>query len=330
MGGADTYYLKTENLPTPAEMIQQPGYDPEYIFLITQQRQPMYEIRPRLAKAKQASWCTILESSKQVEEINSMSTSKEEGSSEPKISISERLWKNCENEVLYFWYSPLFVHLASGSLDDKEFYQYVANYAQLLNNFLEVYKSAADHCEDDSDKAAFVGWSYNVKQEVERHNSIVEQKLGLDPTKETTLHTATAKYKEFLLATVSGGDIQVHEIPIHQSKIPAYTLGAMTPSLRVYAFLSKAVRELVTPDDSSHSHSKWIKEYSYENFKTSYLHAEVLLDKLCNSLAQEEIEVVERLYHHAMRLNMDFFYSRQSEQTLIIPVYIQSLILGNV
>ncbi|KAI3909430.1 hypothetical protein MKW92_047883 [Papaver armeniacum] len=205
--------------------------------------------------------------------------------------------------------------MASGSLDDKEFYEYVANYAHLLKIFLEVYKLAADQCEDDSDKAAFLGWSTNVKQELESHNSIVEQKLGLDPTRETTLHTATEKYKEFLLATASC-DIQGHAIPIHQSKIPAYTLGAMTPSLRLYAFLSKAVRELVTSDDTSHPRSK-----SYENFKTSYLHAEVLLDKLCNSLAQEEIQVVEGLYRYAMRLKMDFFYSQQSEQTLIIPVY---------
>ncbi|KAI3891601.1 hypothetical protein MKX03_033148 [Papaver bracteatum] len=91
------------------------------------------------------------------------------------------------------------------------------------------------------------------------------------------------------------------------------------PSLRLYAFLSKAVRELGTPDGSSHPRSKWIKEYTYKNLKISFLHAEVLLDKLCNSLAQEEIEVVERLYRRAMRLKMDFFNSQQS--ALIIPVY---------
>ncbi|KAI3898157.1 hypothetical protein MKW92_014890 [Papaver armeniacum] len=288
----------------------QPRYDPEYKFLITQ---PMYEIRPSVAKAKQASLvqprykCRFFR--------NHQNKLKKSIACRHQNNISEHLWKSCANEALYFWYSPLFVHMASGSVDDKEFYEYVAKYAHLLNNFLEVYKLAADQCEDDSDIAALLGWSKNVKQELERHNSIVEQKLGLDPTRETTLHTATAKYKEFLLATASG-DIQGHAIPIHQSKIPAYTLGATTPSLRLYAFLSKAVRELVTSDDTSHPRSK-----SYENFKTSYLHAEVLLDKLCNSLAQEEIQVVERLYRHAMRLKMDFFYSQQSEQTLIIPVY---------
>ncbi|KAI3849576.1 hypothetical protein MKX03_031425 [Papaver bracteatum] len=258
----------------------------------------------------------VQESSKEVEEINSMSTPKQdEESSESKISISELLWTDCTSEALYFLYSPLFVHIASGSLDFKEFNQYVASYAHLLNTFLEVYKLAADKCVDDFDKAAFLGWSNNVKQELERHNSFFQQKLGFNPTKETTLHPATAKYKEFLLATASG-NVQVSDIPIQQSTIPAYTLGAMTPSLRTYA-LSKAVRELVSPCDSSHQRSKWMKE----SFEASYLHAEGVLDKLCNSLALEEIEVVERLYRHALRLEMDFFFSRQSEQTLIIPIH---------
>ncbi|XP_026454696.1 bifunctional TH2 protein, mitochondrial-like isoform X2 [Papaver somniferum] len=110
-------------------------------------------------------------------------------------------------------------------------------------------------------------------------------------------------------------------LPVQQSKIPAYTLGAMTPSLRLYAFLSKEMQKVVTPCVNSHPYSKWFKEYSYKNFEKSYLHAEVLLDKLCNSLAQEEIEIVERLCRHAMRLEMDFFYPQQSEQTLIITIY---------
>ncbi|KAI3971239.1 hypothetical protein MKW92_026842 [Papaver armeniacum] len=319
MGGFAADYLKSEKLPAPAEMIQ-PRYDSEYKFLITQQRQPMYEIRPSVAKAKQASLVQPRYKWRFFRNHQNKLKNHQNKLLKSCLQQNKRIMENCANEALYFWYSPLFVHMASGTLDDKEFYEYVANYTHLLNNFLEVYKLAADQCEDDSDKAAFSGWSNNVKQELERHNSIVEQKLGLDPARETALHTATAKYNEFLLATASG-DIQGREIPIYQSKIPAYTLGAMTPSLRLYAFLSKAVRELVTSDDTSHPCSKWVKEYSYENFKTSYLHAEVLLDKLCNSLAQEEIQVVEWLYRHAMRLKMDFFYSQQSEQTLIIPVY---------
>ncbi|RZC72781.1 hypothetical protein C5167_048261 [Papaver somniferum] len=95
----------------------------------------------------------------------------------------------------------------------------------------------------------------------------------------------------------------------------------MTPSLRLYAFLSKEMQTLVSADVNSHPYSKWFKEYSYKRFKASYRDAEELLDKLCYSLSQEEIQVIKRLYRHAMRLEMDFFYSPQSEQTLILPIY---------
>ncbi|KAI3975015.1 hypothetical protein MKX01_005126 [Papaver californicum] len=251
-----------------------------------------------------------------------MSTSKEaeEMSESDKISISERCWTNCTNEALYSRFSPLFVHLASGSLDNKEFYQYVAKNAHLLNTFMEVYELAVAQLEDGSDKAELLGWSNYVKQDLKRHDSFVAQKLGLDPSKETTIHPATVKYTEFLLATASG-NVKACEIPIQQSKIPAYTVGAMIPSLRLYAFLSKVMWELVSPYVSSHPHSEWIKEYSYVSVQASYRHTEDLLDELCDSLADKDVEVVERLYRQAMRLEMDFFYSRQSEQTLIIPIY---------
>ncbi|XP_026404385.1 bifunctional TH2 protein, mitochondrial-like [Papaver somniferum] len=265
-------------------------------------------------------------SSKEVVEINSMSTSKEDEEEEmsesdsDEISMSGLLWTSCRNEALYLIYSPLFVHIASGSLDDKEFDQYVADYAYLLKDFVEVYKLAAVQCKNVSHKTEFLRWSSNVKQELGRDNSLVGQKLVLNPTKETTLHPATAKYKEFLLATASG-NIQVSEIPIQQSKIPAYTLGAGMPSLRLYAFLSEAMQNLVSPYVYSHPYSKWLKEYSYESFERSYLDSEKVLDELCDSLTEKEVEVVERLYYQAMALQMDFFYSRQSEQTLIIPIY---------
>ncbi|RZC58945.1 hypothetical protein C5167_006250 [Papaver somniferum] len=95
----------------------------------------------------------------------------------------------------------------------------------------------------------------------------------------------------------------------------------MTPSLRIYAFLSKAMQKLVSPYVNSHPYSKWLKEYSYINFETPYLHTEDVLDELCDSLTAKGVEVVERLYCQAMRYEMDFFYSRQSEQNLIIPIY---------
>ncbi|KAI3839069.1 hypothetical protein MKW92_014158 [Papaver armeniacum] len=207
MCGVATYYLKSEKLPTPAEMIQ-PRYDSEYKFLITQQqqRQP-FLVQPRY------KWRFFRLLKNHQKKLKKSTTCLHQKKKDHHQNL--RFWTNCTNEVLYFRYSPLFVHMASGSLGAKEFNEYVANYAHLLNTFLEVYKLAADQCEDNSDKAAFLGWSYNVKLELERHNSIVEQKLGLNPTIETTLHPATEKYKEFLLATASS-NVEDSDPPVQQ------------------------------------------------------------------------------------------------------------------
>ncbi|KAI3871915.1 hypothetical protein MKX03_012948 [Papaver bracteatum] len=323
--GIVPYYLKSVKLPTPAEMIQ-PRYDPEFKLLITQQQQPMYEIRQRVALAKQSSRHTILVQPRYKWRLfrNHHNKLKKATtcSHQKKLKNHRKKLKNHQNLMRLLFQNDVgqTVRMKHCSLDDKEFYQYVANDAHLLNNFLK-YKLAADQCEDDSDKASFLGWSSYVKQELERNNSIVEQKLGLNPKKETTLHPATAKYKEFLLGTASGNVHVYSEIPIHQSKIHVYTLGAMTPSLRIYAFLTKAMQKLVSPYVNSHPYSKWSKEYSYEIFKTPYLHSEDMSDELCGYMTDKEVEAVERLYCQAMRFEMDFLNSRQSEHTLIIPIY---------
>ncbi|KAI3913767.1 hypothetical protein MKW98_011828 [Papaver atlanticum] len=176
--------------------------------------------------------------------------------------------------------------MASGSLDAKEFNQYVVNYAHLLNTFLE--QQSADQCEDDSDKAAFLGWSNHVKLELERHNSFVEQKLGLNPTIETALHPATAKYKEFLLATASG-NVEVNETLTQQSKIPAYTLGAMTPSLRLYAFLSKEMQKLVSPYSRQSEQTLILPIYTKLDPEEERLMLFVDFDFTCISVASLEI-----------------------------------------
>ncbi|KAI3863313.1 hypothetical protein MKX03_029289 [Papaver bracteatum] len=64
-------------------------------------------------------------------------------------------------------------------------------------------------------------------------------------------------------------------------------------SLRLYAFLSEAMQKLVSPYVYSHPYNKWFKEYSYESFKTSYLDSEKVLDELCDSLTNKEVEVIE-------------------------------------
>ncbi|MCL7023510.1 hypothetical protein MKW94_008899 [Papaver nudicaule] len=237
------------------------------------------------------------------------------------ISITELLWRrNGRDEALTCRFSPLLVSLASScELEAEECYQFVAKYGHLLKTYLLVYELVSVHCVEDADKLAFSLWRHNVERELEKHDSFVKR-LGSVRIKETTIHPSTVKYTDFLLATASGSR-QVFGIPIQQSRIPAYTLAAMMPSLRLHVLYGKAVRELVHYYNY-HTYIKWrILKQSYESFKVSYLQAKQLLDTVCNSLVAAEFGVLERIYRGAMRLEMEFYHSRQSQQTLVIPIY---------
>lgn len=155
------------------------------------------------------------------------------------------------------------------------------------------------------------------------HNSLV-QEWGLDLAKEHSINSATVKYTDFLLATASGkieglkgpGKLAT---PFEKTKIAAYTLGAMTPCMRLYAFLGKKFQELWDSNGSTHPYDKWIHNYSSDGFQASTLQTEDLLDKLSVSLTGEELDVIEKLYYQAMQLEIEFFSAQPLFQPTIVP-----------
>ncbi|KAF5735217.1 UPF0655 protein-like isoform X2 [Tripterygium wilfordii] len=83
------------------------------------------------------------------------------------------------------------------------------------------------------------------------------QQLNHELLKEVTVNSATVKYTHFLLATASGkfegvkgtGKIAT---PFERTKVAAYTLGAMTPCMRLYAFMGKKFQTLLDPAEGYH------------------------------------------------------------------------------
>lgn len=98
----------------------------------------------------------------------------------------------------------------------------------------------------------------------------------MDLAKEHSVNTATIKYTNFLLATASGkieglkssGKLAT---PFEKTKIAAYTIGAMSPCMRLYAFLGKKIKELLDSDESTHPYSKWIDNYSSDGFQVCHV-----------------------------------------------------------
>eukprot|EP01018_Ginkgo_biloba_P019368 Gb_05453 [translate_table: standard] len=136
---------------------------------------------------------------------------------------------------------------------------------------------------------------------------------------------ATVKYTEFLLATaagkVEGGRGPSRSVtPFEKTKIAAYAVGAMTPCMRLYAFLGKEIFKVLESECSNHPYKEWIETYSSANFEESALQTEELLDRLAISLTGEELEVLGRLYHHALKLEIEFFSAQPFSQRCQVPL----------
>ncbi|KAL5996648.1 hypothetical protein ACLOJK_007567 [Asimina triloba] len=265
---------------------------------------------------------------------------------------SRRFWQKFSKERVFAQYTPFVVCLASGKLELDTFRQYIAQDVHFLRAFARAsvfvsswefsfggrgigegvfgfvwwfrYEMAAECADDDDAKVSMAELRRAVLKEMNMHDSVV-QEWGVDVTKESPPNLATAKYTDFLLATAAGkieggkGPIKI-ATPFEKTKVAAYALGAMTPCMRLYAYLGKETCQFLEPDGTGHAYKKWIDSYSSESFEASALQIEDLLDKLSISLTGEELEIVEKLYHQAIKLEIDFFYSQPISQQTVVPL----------
>lgn len=98
------------------------------------------------------------------------------------------------------------------------------------------------------------------------------QEWGFELPQEISTNNAAAKYADFLLATASGkveGEKVLDKIvtPFEKTKVAAYTLGAVSPCMRLFAFITKEIQALLNPNDSSHAYKKWIDYYCSKTFE---------------------------------------------------------------
>lgn len=103
-------------------------------------------------------------------------------------------------------------------------------------------------------------------------NMLMLQEWGFEPPKESVCNDATAKYTEFLMETASGkigGEKFSVKIvtPFEKTKLAAYTLGAISPCMRLYSFISKEIQALLEPEESEHIYKKWLNSLSSEKFE---------------------------------------------------------------
>ncbi|GMP21878.1 hypothetical protein CsSME_00000121 [Camellia sinensis var. sinensis] len=238
--------------------------------------------------------------------------------------MARRFWIKFSKDSTLALYTPFVVCLASGNLKLDTFRYYIAQDVHFLKAFAQAYESAEDCADDDDAKIGISQLRKSVLEKLKMHGSFVKE-WGSDMVKENTLNSATVKYTDFLLATASGKVEGVKgpgklATPFEKTKLAAYTLGAMTPWTRLYAFLGKELQALLDSDSSSHLYKKWIDNCSSGSFQASALQTEDLLDKLSVSLTGEELDIIEKLYHQALKLGIQFFCAQPLVQRPVVPL----------
>src|SRR3954469_17376186 len=138
------------------------------------------------------------------------------------MTLSARLWAENGDLAAATLAHPFVSRLADGSLPRDIFAGYIAQDAFFLESFARAYALALARSNDTPTLLALADLLSGVREELGLHSSYAARwgidMAGVEPV------SATLAYTEFLLATGRAGG-------------PALVFAAMTPCMRLYAWL---------------------------------------------------------------------------------------------
>ena len=176
--------------------------------------------------------------------------------------------------------------LADGSLPAESFKAYVAQDAFFLEAFARAYALALARSPDRHGLETFHAHITGGLDELRLHASYAAR-WGVDPTR-VEPGRATLAYTDFLLATASLGSV-------------GETCAAMTPCMRLYAFLGQALAAEAAAAAQNPYHD-WIETYAASGFEDQAATLEGLLERYA-----EDRSAVRLAYRRAMQLELAFF-----------------------
>jgi thiaminase/transcriptional activator TenA len=199
------------------------------------------------------------------------------------VSISQTLWKDSGDLATAALGHPFVRCLADGTLPREHFAGYIAQDAFFLESFARAYALALANSPDRDGVEAFADLLAGVREELRLHASYADR-WGIDlSTVEPA--PATLAYTDFLLASAAVGGV-------------GQTCAAMTPCMRLYAYLGQSLAETRTSD----TYADWINAYADPQFDTLASTLENLLDAYT-----DDIDRGRATYRRAMRLELQFF-----------------------
>jgi len=205
------------------------------------------------------------------------------------MSLAKTLWE--ENADLS---RAALVHrfvrgLKEGSLPLNSFQTYIGQDAFFLEAFARAYALALAHSPDQEGLREFADLLSGVLEELELHRRYsAEWGVRLE---DVSPGDATLAYTDFLLASAALGSV-------------GETCAAMTPCMRLYAFLGqKLAAEGVSEDNP---YTEWIETYADPGFEALAAKLEDLLNRYAS-----DASAIRATYRRAMTLELAFFEANE-------------------
>lgn len=178
---------------------------------------------------------------------------------------------------------PFVQGIARGDLPRERFAFYVGQDAFYLEAFARAYALAFARAPDREGMEAFRELLDGVFRELQLHRSYAER-WGVDLRPQPA--TITRAYTDFLLRVAWSEPV---------GRIAA----AMTPCMRLYAYLGQALAPIADP---ASPYLDWVKTYAGEEFEALARRLEALLDRY-----DDGSDAVAEYYGVAMKLELAFF-----------------------
>lgn len=200
------------------------------------------------------------------------------------MSLSHQLWQDNQEIAISCLHHPFVQGIGDGSLPETRFAYYVGQDAFFLEAFARAYSVAAAKAPDWKAFQVFHSLADGVLQELNLHDGYA-QEWGVD-LRQVKPGAATRQYTDFLLSTA-------------WSQEPGATAVAMSPCMRLYAFLGQSLAKEGIPD---HRYRQWIETYSGDEF-------EPLAQQLENLVNEQAMDspLIRSNYRYAMECELNFF-----------------------
>ena len=200
-------------------------------------------------------------------------------------SLAKTLWWENADLSRAALEHPFVRGLADGSLPREDFQYYVAQDAFFLESFARAYALALSRSPDRRGLAEFSALISGVVEELRLHEGYAKG-WGVDLSL-TSPGDATLAYTQFLLATAALGSV-------------GETCAAMTPCMRLYAFLGQSLADKGVAEDNPYK--EWADTYAAPDFEDLAAGLEALLDHYA-----DDTSAVRGAYRRAMSLELGFF-----------------------